>query len=127
MFTRHIEVKSRVIAAAMKTFGINSMEGNPAELLIPSDLQDKGKYEKLKFLHKASAKIVDEYILHKAAVNALVDSVITAQEQLDLLDEQQRNPDNRFLCRFVGCTKSFKHDGKRRRNHEATQPTAFHE
>ena len=34
-------------------------------------------------LHKASAKVVDEFILQKAAVNALIDSVITAQEKQD--------------------------------------------
>ena len=51
-------------------------------------------------------------------MNEIVDSVLTLQEKDDLLQQQELTPEGRFPCRFPGCDKSFKYNGKSRRSHE---------
>ena len=50
----------------------------------------------------------------------LMNEVLTTQEQEDLVNNQCLTDDERFPCRYQGCDKSFKYDGKRRRDHELT-------
>ena len=40
------------------------------------------------------------------------------EEEIDILQQQELNARGRFPCRFPGCNKSFKYNGKTRRNHE---------
>jgi hypothetical protein len=69
---------------------------------------------------EASAKIVDAFIFEDNSVNQIVDGILTEQERENLLNTQQLTQDGRFPCRFQGCPKSFKYDGKSRRSHEMT-------
>ena len=97
---------------------MDSLQSQPKSPPIPTYLKSNGKFVQLRFLHKVSAMVVDKFILQKAAVNGLVDSIITKQEQQDLNDAQSVIESGRYPCRFKGCNKSYKHDGKKRRNHE---------
>ena len=41
-----------------------------------------------------------------------------SKEQLNLNLEHDRAPDGRYQCRYPGCPRSFKFDGKTRWDHE---------
>ena len=47
-------------------------------------------------------------------MNDIVDSVLTQQEKDDVLQQQKLTPEGRLPCRFQGCEKSFKYNGKSR-------------
>lgn len=103
----------------MKVLGFESKSSMPTKHQLPSNLQLLKKTQKLECLHKLAAKVVDEFVfLNRSAVNGIVDSVLTQQERDDLLQQQTLTPEGRFPCGFPGCDKSFKYNGKSRRNHE---------
>ena len=55
--------------------------------------------------------------------NSLIEylnTVLSTQEQEDIVNNQVLTDDGRFPCRSQGCNKSFKYNGKRRRDHELT-------
>ena len=47
----------------------------------------------------------------------MVDGIVLQQEKENALNQQQTSS-GRFPCRFKGCEKSFKYNGKSRNNHE---------
>ena len=105
--------QSRVIAAAMKVLGFEDQSGMPTKHQLPK-FELLKKSEKLECLHELAAKVVDEYVFQSSSVvNDIVDSVLTQQEKNDLLQQQELTPEGRFPCRFPGCDKSFKYNGKR--------------
>ena len=76
------------------------------------------KAEKLEFLHGISEKVVHTLIFQSGEeLQKLVDGVLTEEEK-DILQQQELTAGGRFPCRFPGCNKSFKYNGKTRRNHE---------
>ena len=114
-----IVFESRVIAAAMKVLGFENQSSMPTKHQLPSNLQLLQKSQKLKCLDELAAKVVDQFVfLKSSAVNDIVDSVLTQQEKDDVLQQQKLTPEGRFPCRFQGCEKSFKYNGKSRRSHE---------
>ena len=92
----------------------------PTKFPIPPNMDTATKIQKLNYLMEASAKIVDAYIFEYSSVNQIVDDVLTVQERENLVNTQQLTKDGRFPCRFQGCTKSFRYNGKSRRSHEMT-------
>lgn len=121
-----IEVKSRIIAAAKKVFGLKSSSDCPPNL-IPSAVKDQDKLQKLSFLNKMAAQVVDELVLQKNSIHRFGDSINEEHERQLKVDEQAITPEGRFPCRYEGCPKSFKFDGKSRRTHEATHNIVFDE
>ena len=110
---------SRVIVAAMKVLGFENKAGAPSNHSLPTNLNSMKKAEKLDCLLEMSAKVVDEFVFqHASNVNDLVNRVVTQQERDEVLNHQQLTPDGRFPCRFPGCERSFKYNGKSRRAHE---------
>ena len=76
------------------------------------------KAEKLEFLHGISEKVVHSFIFQSGEeLQKLVDGVLTEEEK-DILQQQELTAEGRFPCRFPGCNKSLKYNGKTRRNHE---------
>ena len=107
---------SRVIVAAMKVLGFENKAGAPSNHSLPTNLNSMKKAEKLDCLLEMSAKVVDEFVFqHASNVNDLVNRVVTQQERDEVLNHQQLTPDGRFPCRFPGCERSFKYNGKSRR------------
>jgi len=92
----------------------------PSKYPLPPNLESAAKSEKQKYLVHVSTAIVDEFIFESGQVNQLVNSVLTAQEREDIVNQQELTDDGRFPCRFEGCPSSFKYNGKSRRNHELT-------
>ena len=104
----------------MKVLGFESKSGMPTKFPLPPTLNTATKMQKLNYLMEASAKIVDAFIFEDNSVNQIVDGILTEQERENLLNTQQLTQDGKFPCRFQGCPKSFKYDGKSRRSHEMT-------
>ena len=113
-----IVLKSRVIAAAMKLLGLEDKSSLPSQY--PPPPQTATRSQKYDYLMRISTAIVDEYIFQNGHVDELVRSVLTEQEREEIRDHQQLTEDGRFPCRFAGCERSFRYDGKSRRNHELT-------
>lgn len=102
----------------MKVLGFEDQSGMPTKHQLPN-FELLRKSEKLECLHELAAKVVDEFVFQSSSVvNDIVDSVLTLQEKDDLLQQQELTPEGRFPCRFPGCDKSFKYNGKSRRSHE---------
>jgi len=112
----------------MKVLGFEDQSGMPKKHQLPN-FELSRKSEKLECLHELAAKVVDEFVFQNSSVvNDIVDSVLTQQEKDDLLQQQQLTPEGRFPCRFPGCDKSFKYNGKSRRSHElAHEPPVLEE
>ena len=53
-------------------------------------------------------------------MNDLVNHVVTEEERDEILNRQELTPEGRFPCRYPGCERSFKYNGKSRRTHELT-------
>ncbi|KAK3744046.1 hypothetical protein QZH41_011928 [Actinostola sp. cb2023] len=115
-----IVLTSRVIASAMKVLGFEDKSSDPIKCPLPENITTLRKLQKMQYLHKAAALIVDEFVFNDDSVGFMINEVITAQEKQDILDQQQLTPDGMFKCRFVGCNQNFKYDGKSRRAHELT-------
>ena len=109
-------LKSRVIAAAMKVLGIDSKSASPSKYPLPPNTASQSK--KLDYLMEVSTAIVDKFIFESGHVDQLVNDVFTAQEQEDMVNQQDLTEEGRFPCRFQGCPKSFKYNGKSRQQHE---------
>ncbi len=60
------EVTARVIVAAMKVLGIESLSSDPLAFPIPANFEKEDNYTKLKFLHQASAKVVNEIVIDQS-------------------------------------------------------------
>lgn len=90
----------------------------PANYPLPADMEKMGKAQKLDCLNEISAKVVDAFVFQSSVeVNNLVDGVLTEEER-DILQQQELTHEGRFPCRSPGCDKTFKYNGKARRNHE---------
>lgn len=85
---------------------------------IPDKLEEQDNITKLKYLHKAAAKVVDEIVIDQSTFATLIKNATAVQEE-ESSDNQQLNADGRFPCRYPECPKLFKCDGKARRKHEA--------
>ena len=59
-----------------------------------------------------------QLVVEKEMMDKTIKNMISAQERQTLTDQIELNVDGRFPCRFIGCSKSFKYNGKSRKNHE---------
>ena len=118
-----LEVKVRVIAAAMEVLGFESNSGTPTKFPIPEglkDLKDQTTSEKRKYLHKAASKIVEKITFSEEDTNNLINGILNIQDKENAIWNRQLTTEGRFPSRFTGCTPLFKYDGKSRRKHELT-------
>ncbi len=113
-----LEVTARIICAAFHVLGMNNTKDKPKHLPIPETIKNKSKMEKRLFLHKAAAKVVDEIIVNEKMMDATISTLISEQEKQAVVEQTHLNENGRFLCRFPGCSKTFKYNGKSRRKHE---------
>ena len=114
-----LEVESRVVAAVMEELGILSIGDIPKDSHLPSNLSNKTRKEKKKFIDDLSAVVVDKYVLWKDKVEQLLNKTKDAQNK-EVDHDVGLTVNGRFECRFPGCDKTYKFDGKRRHEHEAT-------
>jgi len=101
-----------VIAAAMTVLGFADKTSAPTNYPLPTGMEKMRKAERLDYLNEVSSKVVDAFIFQSSAeVNDLVDGVLSEEER-DVLQRQELTAEGRFPCRFPGCSKSFKYNGK---------------
>ncbi len=69
------------------------------------------------YLKKVASIVVDEYVVDK---NRNEDILLHVEQMEKSKTNAQCNSDGRYPCRAHGCGKTFAHDGKLRRMHEAS-------
>ena len=74
-------------------------------------MESLSKQAKRECLKSLTEKVVDKYVLRKDRVQSILEQTRMAQDE----EDNARAAGDRFPCRFPGCEKSFKHDGKRQR------------
>ncbi len=96
--------------------GLNSLaDENPSEYVLHNG-ENSTKQEKAMYLKKVAA-IVVEYVVDKNRNEYILRHV---QQMEKSKTNAQRNSDGRYRGRARGCGKTFAHDGKLRRMHEAS-------
>ena len=86
-----LEVTARVVAAAYEVLGISSESTQPKNLPIPDDLTNWHSLEKLQFLHKVAARVVDQLVVDKEMMDKTIENMISAQERQTLIDQIEVN------------------------------------
>ena len=107
-----LEVTARIICEAFHVLGMNNTKDKPQQLQIPETIKDQSKMEKRQFRHKAAAKIIDEIIVNEQMMDETISNLISEEEKQAAVELMHLDEKGRFLCRFPGCFKTFKHDGK---------------
>ena len=115
-----LEIKARIIAAAMLVLDMKKISDQPRHKLSPVAARSGNDQEKKHYLMKLSGQIVDQFVIDQHSLNSFLDGILSEQEKNDAVNNQELTTDGRFPCRSPGCNKSFKYDGKRRRDHELT-------
>ena len=115
-----LEIKARIIAAAMLVLGMNKVSDQPKHSPSLVSARSGNDQEKKHYLMKISGQIVDQFVRDKHSLNNFLDRILCEQEKDDAVNNQELTADGRFPCRSLGCDKSFKYDGKRRKDHELT-------
>ena len=115
-----MEIQARIISAAMVILGMTSIDEKPANFPISEGVTHGHALPRQLYLLKIASQIVDKFVVDKILIQDLMNSILTTQEQEEMVNRQDLTADGRFPCRSQGCDKSFKYDGKRRRNHELT-------
>ncbi len=75
------------------------------------------KQEKREYLDSESTEVVDSFIIRKEEYETIVKRQIYEDW---VIATNKKNDHGQFVCRMQGCTKTFKFDGKQRREHERT-------
>ncbi len=109
---------ARIICAAFHLLVMNNTKDKPKHLPIPEAIKNKSKMEKRQFLYKAAAKVVDEIIVNEKMMDATISTLLSEQEKQAVVEQMHLNENGQFLCRFPGCFKMFKYNGKSRRKHK---------
>ena len=99
----------------MKELGIEELE--EMSQCVPHQFESWTKAKKKEYLEELAATIVDKYILDKAKHKKIALATSQLEEkQLQRLKDMTSN--GRYKCRFPGCNKTFRSDGKWRHTHE---------
>lgn len=113
-----LEVESRVLAAAIELLGMTTLEDEkPTKNLLP--IPDGATSDaKKSYLRRIATLVVDSYIIDRHRNEKKRQSVAINQYEA-AARQQELTADGRFRCRAPGCRRTFAHDGKLRRDHEA--------
>ena len=111
-----INLKSRVITAAISVLGFTDKPRQPTKFPLPVDIAKESRVQRLEYLNKAASLIVDKVVFNYDSVRRLLDDILTNQESQDETDKQERTVGSRFPCGFPRCQASFKYDVRRGRN-----------
>lgn len=124
-----LEVETRIIAAALKILGLNSLDPKekPTKNVFPNQEDASTKQEKKHYLRKIATLVVDEFVIDQERNRKIMQSVQLLEREQQV-KEQEIEAEGRYPCRSPGCTKTFAHDGKLRRDHEARHnpPVVIH-
>ena len=113
-----LETDVRIVAAGMNELGIEDISQEPSSDIIPPNLKAASKDDKRQFLKSLAGKVVNKYILSSEKITLLLDKVYAAESEE--IKKKKSDCSTRFKCRFPGCGKTYRHDGKRKSDHEAS-------
>lgn len=102
----------------MNELGMDDITGQPASDFIPPNFDKASKDEKRQLLKSLAEQVVNKYILGSEKVASLLEKVHMVEVQDE--ERKKKNADARFKCKFPGCEKTYKYDGKRKREHETS-------
>ena len=114
-----LEVKARLMAAAMQVLGMENLEDTPRGEFFCPNLRDAGNVEEKDYLRKIASSVIDNFVLRREKVEALLERLLSAERE-EAENRREQTEDGRFICKFPGCEKTFAHNGKLLRDHEAT-------
>ena len=103
----------------MQLVGVKNVDDKSSDEVLLSHLPNAGNAEKKAYLRKLATEVVDNFVLRREEIETALDNLLNA------VDEEARNwrghdESGHFICKFPGCDKTFAHNGKRLRDHEAT-------
>lgn len=110
----HVIFLSQCYHSCMTVLGFAEKSSAPEHYPLPEDMEKLRKAQKLEYLYGISEKEVDSFIFQSEEQI----QKLKTEEEIDILQQQELTAKGRFPCRFPGCNKSFKYNGKTRRNHE---------
>ena len=115
-----LEFEARVVAAALKILGMSSIDSMPVTFKIPQCIEGRSDYSipGRMYLFKVAKAILDTIVCSDSKAFEIINAVLNEEEIQRINAQQQLTPDGRYKCRFPGCPSTFKHDGKRKQNHE---------
>ena len=113
-----LAVKSRVVAAAMRVLGMKEVNDHPKQNSFPPSLENGSIIAQRIYLRSVAENVVDKYVLDSSRINSFLDALLSEEEQQEIQRNQVQTPHGRYPCRIVGCNKTFKFDGRSRKNHE---------
>ncbi len=120
-----LELEARVVAATMNELGIKEIDDTPKNEKLPENIGSLSNQQKIDDLNTLAAKVVDKYILREDKVQAIYDEMKRGSNEVKKIPMPGgQGVVDRYVCRFDGCLKSFRYDGKRRRDHEKTHAGA---
>ena len=105
-----------MVAAAMNELGIEEISMLPDSEKSPDLVNDASRKQKFHYLNSLSSLVVDKYILKKEKVT----EVLEKMKKADDTENDKSCDSEKYCCRFPGCQKVFKYDGKRLHAHEKT-------
>ena len=110
-----LALESRVLTATLTLLGIVKLNDQAESSTVPENLQKLGKGERKKFLTSIAAKVVDQFVLQKKTVARMLQAKEDLEEEkLSLVT----TPDRKFRCQEPSCSKTFRFNGKAKRDHE---------
>ena len=99
-----MEVEARLVAATLNVLQISSLDGMPAESILPSSLTDKDTLAQTRreFMKQLSLKVVDTFVLNQENMERIMKEK-EKEKELDV----GILPNGKFPCRYPGCRKVF--------------------
>eukprot|EP00794_Sanderia_malayensis_P012397 gene12397-13677_t len=102
-----LEVKARILAAALKMLNLKSFSDRAEDTILPPDLKNESFSTRKSFLENMSYKIVDEFVINEASKADFAKQ----QRYNDWLQTcNPRTEDGKFKCCLQSCGGTFKHD-----------------
>lgn len=107
-----------MIAAAVELLGMTNLDQEkPTKNVFPNPACATTE-EKKAYLRRIATLVVDSYVIDRHRNEKMRHSVGIMEHETEAR-QQELTPDGRFRCRAPGCRRTFAHDGKLRRDHEA--------
>ena len=98
--------RARIVVATMKLLGIKHLDAWPTAYKYPKDESRADKSVKQLYLQKLVSHIIHKFIVDEKSYNIIVN--VLEDHAYQQARQSEMTPDGRFLCRQVGCNKTFR-------------------
>ena len=112
-----IEEESRLVAAALHVLGMNNVNEKTSVQNIAPGLNATGQERKC-YLRRVASAVVDQFVVDQDRNKDMRHSAQFIKHEQEA-STTGVNSEGSYFCRFPGCQKTFAHNGKVRREHEA--------